>query len=269
MIIIPSLRNEADRIKVSNMKYVLYFALLSDVDVDNFPKAVNATISSNILLPGKKYKVLDAKTNTVNPTGAAGESQGNVALTLTPQIEGFSKSVLDFIYKINGERIIAIWEHCLTRQRFIAGSPCSGGLLVSISSIGKQDDGFLGAILEMKGGDCPDPFYYYEGFIPLEDPLSVPADASTFGLTDDYQYQLSDNTGATVLTGITGVDDDQVGRIVELIGGGVNFPTAINPSATFILKNGVAWSGTLGSKITFQIVKTGASSYSFYEIHRS
>jgi hypothetical protein len=255
--------------KVSNLKIRLYFALLQDVDIDNFPNPVNSTILSNVLRSGKKHYFFDAKINTVNPTGAAGESQGNIALTLSPQIEGLSRQGLQFVYGINGERVIAFWENCVTGERFIAGSPCSGGLLVSVTSMGKMDDGFMGAILEMKGGDCPEPFYFYEGPILLDSPAIVPADSTTFAITDNHQYQLSDNTAATVLTGITGITDDEVGRIIELIGGGVNFPTVINPTAVFILRNGVAWTGTQGSKITFQIVKTGPAAYAFYEIHRS
>jgi hypothetical protein len=69
---ILNLKNEAGRVKISTIKFRLYFALLSEIDVDNFPKAVGATISSNVLLAGKTHHVLDAKINTVNPTGAAG-----------------------------------------------------------------------------------------------------------------------------------------------------------------------------------------------------
>lgn len=266
---ILNLVNQEGRLKVSNIKYRLYFALLSDIDVDNFPKAVNATISSNVLLPGKMHRIIDAKTDSINPSGAAGESQGNIVLTIAPQIEGLSKSALDFIYQLNGERIIAFWEDCTTKQLFIAGSPCSGGLLVSVTNLGKMDDGFYGAILTMTGGQCPEPFYFYDGPILLDAPQVIAANATTFAITDKYQYQLSDNTSETVLADITGVMDDHVGRIIELIGGGVNFPTTINPTVKFILRNGVEWTGIQGSKISFQITKTGVASYAFFEVARS
>ena len=266
---ILNLPNEAGRLKIYTIKFRLYFALLSDVDIQNFPKSIGKTILSNPLLPGKTFRFLDAKTNSINPTSAAGKSQGTLALTLTPEIEGFSKDVLDFIYMLNGERVIVVWEDCKTGTMFIAGSPCSGGLLVSITTLGKTDTGFWGAVLEMKGDDCPEPFYFYEGPVLLDAPQAVPANAATFALTDKYQYQLSENTANTVLTGITGVTDNQVGRIVELIGGGINFPTTINPSASFLLRNGVSWVGTQGSRITFQIVKTGPTAYAFFEINRA
>ncbi|GHT63806.1 hypothetical protein FACS189451_10940 [Bacteroidia bacterium] len=255
--------------KISSMKTRLYFALLKDVDVENFPKAVNSTILSNVLLPGKKHYYLDAKINTINPTGAAGESLGNIALTLSPQLEGISKETLNFIKELNGERIITIWENCETGEKFIAGSPCSGGLLVSVTSLGKMDDGFNGAILEMKGGDCPDPFWFYEGPILLTAPQIVAPDSTTFALTDAKQYQLVENTADKTLASISAVTDDSVGRIIELVGAGINFPTTVSPGATFILQNGVAWSAAQGSKLSLQIVKTGASSYAFYEVARS
>lgn len=266
---IINLEQQDKRSKIANLKMRLYFALLGDVDIDNFPKAVNSTILSNVLLPGKKHYFFDVKINTVNPTGSAGESQGNIALTLTPQLEGISRKTLQFIFGINGERIIAFWENCDTGEKFIAGSPCSGGLLVAVTSLGKMDDGFNGAVLEMKGGNCPEPFYFYEGPILLDTPELVSANATTFPLTNKPQYQLSENTSETVLLDVTGVTDNDTGRIFEVIGGGVNFPTTITTTAKFILRNGASWTGTMGSKITFQIVKTSPAAYAFFEINRS
>jgi hypothetical protein len=255
--------------KLSSLKYRLYLAMLVDVDVDNFPKAIDATISSNVLLPGKTHFYLDSKINTINPTGSAGESQGNINLVLSPQVEGLSRQSLSWIYGINGERVIAFWENCETRQKFIAGGPCSGGLLVSVQNLGRMDDGFNGAILNLTGDECPEPFYFYDGPILRDPPQIVPPDAVTFALTDKVQYQLSDNTAATILASITGTDDSKVGRIIELVGAGSVFPTEVDPTATFILQNGVSWSAAQGSKLSLLIVKTGTSTYAFYEVARS
>jgi hypothetical protein len=254
---------------MSSLKMRLYLAMMVDVDQDNFPKPVHKTIMSNVLLPGKTHFYCDAKIDTINPTGAAGESLGNMTLTLSPQIEGISKQSLEWMYELNGERVIAIWENCQTGEKFIGGSPCSGGLLVSIQSLGKMEDGFNGAVLNLTGGQCPEPFWYYEGPIIRESPQIVAANATTFALSDKSQYQLSDNTDATALASITGADDTNVGRIIELVGAGINFPTTVAPSATFLLQNGVAWSAAMGGKLSLQIVKTGTSTYAFYEVARS
>jgi len=71
------------------------------------------------------------------------------------------------------------------------------------------------------------------------------------------------------LDNISNITDEDVGRIIEIIGGGINFPTIINPSANFILRNGVDWIGTQGSRITFQIVKTGPAAFALFELNRA
>ena len=264
-----NLEQQDKRSKLSTLKMRSYLAPLSFVDIDNFPKAVNSTIASNVLKAGYKHIFFDAKIGTIVPTGAAGESLGNTALTVSPQLEGISRKTLEFLKQINGERFVYFWENCDTGERYIAGSPCSGGLLAVLTSLGRQDDGFNGAIIEFRGGECPEPFWFYEGPIILDTPQLVASNATTFPLTASYQYQLIENTSATVLTDISGVTDDEVGRIIEIIGGGINFPTTINPTTKFILRNGVAWIGTQGSRITFQIVKTGPTAYAFFEIYRA
>lgn len=254
--------------KKASLKFRLYLALLKDV-VDDFPKAVQATISSNVLKPGAKHFYADFKPSSIKPVGSPGDTQGTIGLEFSPEVEGLSQFSLDWLYKFNGERVIAIWEVCDTKQKFIAGSPCSGGLLVTINSLGIMENGTMGAVINFKGDPCPEPYYFYDGPILLEDPTPVAADAITFALTNSVQYQLQNNTKATELTSITGVGDSDVGRIFELIGSGSNQPTTIKSSAAFILRNGVSWSGTSGSKITFEVIKTGAGAYSFLELARS
>lgn len=255
--------------KLSALKYRLWLALLAHVDVDNFPKAVMATILTNVLLPGRTHFFLDAKINTINPTGSAGESQGNIALVLSPQIEGLSKEALAWIYSINGERVIAFWENCETGQKFIGGSPCSGGLLVSVESLGLQEGGMMGATLNLTGDQCPEPFYFYDGGIVREQAETIAVDATTFALTAKQQYTLPNNTAATSLTDITGATDSDVGRIIELLGAGAEHPTLVEPSSKILLQNGVNWSASSGSKLSLQLIKTGTTSYTWYEVHRS
>lgn len=255
--------------KLAALKFRLYLAMLADVDVDNFPKAIMSTISTNVLLPGAIHFYLDAKINTIKPTGSAGESQGNISLELTPQIEGLSKPSLTWLYSINGERVISIWENCETKQKFIAGSPCSGGLLVSVTSLGIQDGGMMGATLSLKGGECPEPFYFYDGPIIREPAGSVAQDATTIALSSKQQYLLPNNTVNTSLKEITNITDSDVGRIIELVGAGSDKPTTIEPSTKIFLQNGVSWSALSGSKLSLQIIKTGATSYVLSEVYRS
>jgi hypothetical protein len=256
--------------KLPTLKNRLYLATLRDVDVDNFPKATLATIDTNILLPNKTYKYIDALTNSINPNAQPGESPYTGHLILTPTIEGISKLTLDWLYKNLGERVVAIWERCSDGQKFIGGSPCSGGLVVKFTNLGNLDGGIAGIALSLEGGDCPEPFWFYDGTIPREAPVAIGlGDATTFPLQDASQYILTDNAAAKTLTDITAVSDADVGRIIELIGAGVTFPTQIEPSAKFILQQAAAFSAAVGKSISFQIAKTGASTYAFYEVLRS
>ena len=254
--------------KSTSLKYRLYLALLSQVEVDNFPEAVQATISASPLLPGESFHYVDTLINSINPSSEAGESPLNLVLTLSPSIEGISKETLSWFYLHHGERVIAIYERCLDKQKFIAGSPCSGGLLIS-GTIGALDNGNAGISLTLTGGECPEPIWFYDGPVPLSEAVAIAADATTFALTDNSQYLLANNTAATTLASISGITDDAVGRIIELAGAGSTFPTLIEPSATFILSNGVNFSAAQGSKISFRIIKTGTSAYAFVEVYRS
>jgi hypothetical protein len=257
--------------KLPTLKNRLYLALLKDVDVDNFPQAVNATISTNVLLPNKVYRFVDAQTNSIKPNATPGESPYTGKIVLTPILEGLSRTTLDFLYKNVGERVVAVWERCSDGQKFLAGSPCSGGLVVKFTSVGNLDGGVAGVALSLEGGDCPEPFWFYDGPIPRQAPQIVnivPPD-TTFAIGEASEYLLGDNTAALTLTDITGVTAADVGRIVELQGGGVNFPTAIQPSAVFVLQNGIPFSATVGNKISFVVQKTGSSSYAFYEVSRA
>lgn len=253
--------------KLSGNKYRLFLALLQDT-IDDFPKPQKATISSNILQPNRTHLYLDALTGTVEPTGAAGESQGTIELEINPEIEGISRASLEWAYKINGQRVIAIWENCTTRQKFIGGSPCSGGLLVTVSNIGKLDNGMMGIKLSLKGNPCPEPYYFYDGPIIREAPLLIPVDATSISLSSNVQYQLSENTSPKTLSDITNVTPEDIGRVIEIIGAGTVNAPKIAASSKFVLNNGNDFIASSGSSISLRIMKTGANSYAFVELFR-
>ena len=146
--------------------YRIYTANINDVDVENWPAAVNATISADVLKTGKKYTYLDSTPTSINPNAAPGESPLNGILTLTPVIEGISEESLQWIYDNVGEDCVVVWERCSDKKKFIGGSPCSSGLKLSYTSIGNLDGGIGGIALQFQGQECPEPFYFYTG--PLE-----------------------------------------------------------------------------------------------------
>ena len=253
---------------LNSLKYRLYYARVRDeVDMDNWPAPVNATIFNVPMLPGKKMHYIDCRVNSVKPNATSvGDIAPQAELTVGAEIEGLSKALLAFLYANNGEDMILIWEHCATKQKFIAGSPCSG-LMMTFTRLG-TDDNSTGASLQYKG-QCPDPFNFFDGEIPLEDPEVIVADATTFALSAKSHYKVSENTIATAITDITGVADADVNRIIEIIGNGSANATTIAASSKFILKSGATFVAADGARIAFQIAKVGAGSYAFYEVSRS
>ncbi len=259
--------NRAD--KLSGIKFRVFLASMSDVNIDNFPKPIGATISTNPLLPNRTFKYIDCQVESVKPETTAGESplQGKIKIPVI--LEGISRQTLSWVYENIGQRVIVIWERCGDGQRFLAGSPCSGGLVVKLNKIGGQDGGIEGVSLDLEGGECPEPFWFYDGEVVREQPQVINlGGGTTFALALKSQYTLTDNASAKTLTDITNVTDGDVGRIVELVGAGVNHPTQIENSEKFILKNGLSYSAGIGTSISLQITKTD-SGYAFYEVYRS
>lgn len=250
------------------LRFRMFVANIKSVNIDNFPKVIGATMSSNPLLPGEVFKYLDAKAQSVKPNATVGESPYSGKLEIDFVIEGISKETLAWIYENQGEDFVIIWQRCSDGQYFIAGDPCSGGLKFSYQSIGVQDGGLAGIACKFTGQDCPNPYLFYDGPVPLAEPDIIPADATSFALSDNPFYQLSENTAAKTLVGITNVTDGDVGRLIEISGSGNKFPTTIIDNAEFTLSAGIDYVAKTGSKITFQIKKSGAG-YSFYEVSRS
>jgi len=268
-MLLDQTRNINKNDKLSSLKFRLFLARLSSVDIDNFPKAVGATISTNPLLAGQYFKYIDTLISTLKPNAAAGETPQSGKLALPFSVEGLSKALLTWIYENAGEEFIAIWERCSDGQKFIGGSPCSGGLVLKYTGIGEIATKVLGAALSLDGADCPEPFLFYDGPVVREVATVISLAAlTTFAIGTGSQYLLSDNTAAKALTDITGVTVGDVGRIIELVGAGVNFPTTIANSTAFILNAGLSFTGAVGNSISFQITKT-ATGFAFYEVYRT
>lgn len=253
--------------KLTALSYRLYIADIDDADVENWPKANNATMSTCPLKSGKVFKYLEVKTGSLKPSAAPGESPYGGKLTIEAIVEGISKNTLSWLYENVGKNVILIWVRCQDGAKFIGGSPCSGGLQIKYSTIGSQDGGVNGIALTFEGGECPDPILFYEGEIPQEAATALTVDDGSVTVGAGSRYILTDNAAATALTAIAGVTDADLGRQIEFEGAGVSYPTSIANSATFILSNGVSFSAAVGSRIIFLVGKSGTS-YTFTEIYR-
>jgi hypothetical protein len=258
--------------KLGSLKWRLYLVRYRDeLDIDNFVPSDGVTVNMIPLLPGKTMHYLDCRPSSII---ASAPSSGNIApqgtLSVTADIEGISKPTLQWLYQNTGERFLVIWQNCATGQAFIGGSPCSG-LMLSYKSVGTQNNGeWQGAQIDFKGDMCQEPICFYDGNIVLESPVVAVLASGVFAIGTGSQYLIPDGvTAATTITDISGVSDSDVGRIIDLKGAGLTYPATIAASAKFILRGGVNYSATNGSSISFEIIKTGTSTYAFYEVARS
>ena len=161
--------------KSSSIKFRLHIALLSDVDIDQFPYAEGATIGEVKLKAGKTWHYIDCQQNSIKPIASTvGEVSPMGKLSIDASIEGITKETLAYLYEVNGERVIASWENCVSREKFLAGSICSGGLVFKYDKLGNQGD-WQGATIKLDGGECPEPFWFYTGTTPTIIPASTKA----------------------------------------------------------------------------------------------
>ncbi len=151
------------------LKYRIYLALMTYVDLEKYPKPEKATIKESVLKEGKKYNYLDGTVASLKPNVQPGENQFKGVPMLPVIIEGMSKESLDYVYQNVGEDFNIIFERCADGQKFIMGDPCSGGMKMKYTSIGEQEGGLAGIGLEFTGGECSQPLLYYDGEIEVEE----------------------------------------------------------------------------------------------------
>ena len=114
--------------KVLSIKYRIHLALMRDVDIDNFPVALAATLANIPLLAGKKWHYLDCQQNSIKPLAASvGEVAPQGQLNINASVEGITKETLAYLYEINGEDVICVWENCQTGEKFVVHVPAASG----------------------------------------------------------------------------------------------------------------------------------------------
>lgn len=253
--------------KISTLKFRLFLALLTSA-LEQFPQAIGATISTNVLKEGETWKYLDCKFNTIRPNAEPGESPYTGILKIAAVIEGISKQTLSWLYDNIGKEFLVVWERCSDGQKFLGGSPCSNGMTLKLVSVGGQEGAMEGISLSFEAMECERPFVFYDAELVRDTPDIVSlAAGTTFAISEKSQYTMTDNAGAKTLTDITGVTDSDVGRIIELVGAGVNHPTLIEASDVFILNSGLSFSAAVGNSISLYVTKTD-DGYAFYEVFR-
>lgn len=174
MITLKNLPAAEANAKIAAIKYRIYLAKKQDIDFDNWEKAQAGIIKKLPLLTGKYCAFLDCQANSVKPNAATvGEIAPQGQLTVAASIEGITEETLEWVYLNNGEEFAVIWENCMTGKKYIAGSPCSC-MKLTYEALGVIED-WQGATIKFVGAPCPEPFWFFDGEIPLPPKEEEPA----------------------------------------------------------------------------------------------
>lgn len=243
---------------------------LIDVDdIQSFPPRDSKGVlldGAIVLKPGKYGIKIYATQETVavnSPSEGEADNEGFV-----PELKflhpGNHQLIREFKANMIGKNLIGILDYCNGGRKDLFGSPCEP-MRMQVAYSGDKDKNTNEITLKqaVKGNDIA----IYEGSVPYAEPLKVvAAGATTIPLEGEGEYQLTGGTTAAAITAATGATH---GMMFTLLGAPSGTAPSIAASEKFILKDGAAWTGSAGSQITFQAIKSSASAFTFVEKSRA
>ena len=214
------------------------------------------------LIAGEYMHYCDVIDDTISDSskGEKGEITTVVTNTFEFTLGGYRRQIQRFMEDHPGGRFLIIYQMNDDASFYILGNGIKPMILKSFERVNK-DSRSVKLTFENKSFLQPQK---YTGAIIREEPTVLVADATTFSvLPNKQEYYCGNNTAETKLTDVSGLTDSDDTRTVELIGSGGSYPTIIEDSQHFILKNGNAWTGTAGARIAFRVLdKTTLVEYS-------
>ena len=236
-------------------------------DTQQFPSRVNREIGNIPLKNGEYWHYINSVLDSPEPkwSGQMGDVAATIKNELTYILGGMANDVFDHLEKGIGRGFYIVWQVCATGEFFIAGNACKPLRMTKFDGGSDKDKTATTVTFEV---DCGELYCKYVGNTPSQPAVNVAADAATFVLAANPQYQLASGSSAVVpITGITGTTDADVNRVITLLGSGGTHPSTIASTATgFLLVGGATWTANAGSQVSFRIFKDGATSYKFMEV---
>ena len=233
----------------------------------------SVALSGNYLLKDGHYftdlQVTSSKTSL--PTTGEGE-EDNISLSSLPEFyyPGSSIDIENFIENSLNRGMIVFQkigscgdENAYWKQFGSCAAPLT---LMPEGTNNNDGTGYLLKFQQFAKTDKMPKRYY--GTFTLDTATTVAADATTVDVTNgDGEYQLTDNTAATIITDLTNASNN--GKYTLIGSGGSNPATIEATNANFVLVGGVDWQGLSGSTITFNAIDAGGGDHVFIETNRT
>ncbi len=182
-------------------------------------------------------------------SGTKGDITTEVVNEFTFILGGHRLQIHQFLEEHAGDRFILIYQMS-DRSYWIAGNDLKPMLLKSFERLNGKDSRSASVTFGNTSFEQP---YKYVGSIITAAPVVMAPDVTTIAFSAAQQYTTGANTQPTTISSFTGLSSSDIGRTVEICGGGGDNATQIQEAAGFVLRGGETWIGNAGSRIIFQI----------------
>ncbi|WP_271407279.1 hypothetical protein [Tenacibaculum soleae] len=244
------------------------------IDKSKWPKrdANGIKMVGNInFLPGKYIQEIYGTSSTISTPRASEGDEDAVGFTGTPEFShpGSSLEIEEFIALNTNKQlgVAFLTGGCGGEEPYykVYGTPCNPLRLVVE---GQDNNEAVKDLMKFEQSRKADvlPGRYYGNFTKAIANVVI-ADATEIDVTlGAGEYQLSDNTSATVITNITNAVD---GGVYTLKGSGGSNPATIEVSNANFTLRGVDWQGLANTTLTLVAFDKGNGSFVFFEQSRS
>lgn len=248
---------------------------LSDVDIDNWPSRDDGKIKMVGQIPftaGTYITELEI-TNSLTSlplTSEGGEDSRTVSSLPEFSHPGSSLEIEELeAHLFNKSVAVAVRVGTCGGEPpywYIFGSPCAPlNWMPERENNNESNRHMIKFQQDTKSGIFPGRYY---GTFQEATVNTVAADETTVDVTAGHgQYQLTDNTVATVITDLTNAS---AGTSYTLLGSGGTNPATIEASNTnFLLAGAVDWTGASGAQLTVEAFAQDGGDHVFIEVSRS
>jgi hypothetical protein len=191
------------------------------------------------------------------PTYVSSGEKGDLTIsstnTFTVIMGGIRDQLLTFIEQKAGCKFIIIFQECESPNLYIIGNPCKPMVLRSYNLKNDKDNRSVTFTFE---STSLNQYKKYVGDIVVAAPPTLTAGATTLAVAAGKNtYNVPNGASSAYAIGaVSGLSNNDKGRIITLLGLGTTYPATIADNASFILEDGATWTARAGSRISFRVL---------------
>ncbi len=256
LVIVDDVDDVSDKyVAGRQLSYTLYVMPIDNIYKTGFPKPNKYREVGQV--PFKEGAVITTiechQVLTSDSTGERGDLTTAVTNTITAIAGGNTDAALNLIENHTGMKCIVWYFECSTGIMYIMGTPCKPMVLSTFNRTDNLENRAITLTFVNNSYQQP---CKYTGSLPQKESVVNPAGSAVLTIIPDNDtYLIPSGTDAAVpLTSVTGITDNDEGRIITLLGDGLDNLATIEDGAVFILSGGETWTAKKGSIISLRVV---------------